>query len=443
MPPDGPPIGASSVETPDDPAPANGRRRAALVVAGVFGVIALLVATVAFIGRDDGDPVGEPSASDQGTVPSAGDPGAPDTSEPADAPSEEEFLALVDELKTYVADARGLPFQEDVDVQLAGDEEFERRLAEKFEDSIGDIEDAEVFYRALGLLDAERSLLDTLREFYAAGVLGFYDSELDELVVRGTRTTPYVQQTILHELVHALDDQHFELHRPSYDDAKDEISLGFTATIEGNARRIENRWISEQPADFRAEANAEEESFAAGIDASLFPEILLFQIAAPYQLGEVFVGQRVVAGGERAVDAALTDPPETSEQVLFPPLFEERQPRVEVPVPPADGEIVDDGVVGALFLLGLFSTGDAPIGQSEAFRAVQGWGGDWAVTWTDGDVACVRADFVGDTPGDTDELESALTQWAEGREGPQISRVEERVRLDSCGAAAGSSPPQV
>ena len=414
-----------------------------MVVAGIVGVLVLVVATIAFVGGDDdAGTVADPTAT---TEPSGAedDPGAPSTTAPDPPQSEEDFLALVDELKDYVAQARGLPFEEEVVVELADDDEFEARLRTKFEDAIGDIEDAEVFYRALGLLEPDMTLLDTLRDFYAVGVLGFYDYEIDELVVRGTQTTPYVQQTIVHELVHALDDQHFELDRPAYEDAKDEIGTGFTAVTEGDARRIENRWMGEQPSDFRAEAKEEEEAFAAGVDASAFPEILLFEIAAPYQLGEVFVAQRIAAGGERAVDAALVDPPDTSEQVLFPELFEERQPRVEVPAPPADGEIVDDGVVGALFLLGLFSTGGSPVDQTQAFRAVQGWGGDWAVTWTDGDTACVRADFVGDTPGDTDELETALTAWAESREGPAVSRVDDRVRLDSCAAAGGSSTPQV
>jgi hypothetical protein len=76
-------------------------------------------------------------------------------------------------------------------------------------------------------------------------------------------------------------------------------------------------------------------------------------------------------------------------------------------------------------------------------RAVDGWGGDWAVTWTDGPLACVRADFVGDTASDTDELESALGQWAEDSASAQVSTVDGRVRLESCNPAAGGPPPQV
>ena len=441
--PGGPPIGDPPGTAPgEEGGGGDGRRRMVLVVAGVIGVLVLLVASFAFIGDDDGsEPAADaPAPTDAPTDTAAP---APSTTAPEEPASEEEFLALIDELQAYVADVRGLPFERDVTVELLDDAEFEARLLEDAEEDIADIEDAEVFFRALGLLDPEVSLVDSLKEIYAAAVLGYYDPETDELVVRGRSTTPYVQQTIVHELVHALDDQHFELHRPAYDDAKDEIATGFGAVVEGNAKRIENQWLSEQPAAFRDQAREEEQAFGAGIDASAFPEILLFLIGAPYQLGEVLVGDLVRRADERGVDAALTDPPDTTEQVLFPELYQEREPRIEVPAPPADGEVVDDGVVGVLFLFGLFTTGGSSVNQADAFRAIEGWGGDWAVTWEEGDIACVRADFVGDTPGDTEELESALTRWAEDREGAEVSMVDDRVRLQSCGGAAGAVPPQV
>ena len=439
--PGGPPGSPPDVE-PSAEGAGDGRRRALLAVSAVVGVLVLLIATVVFVGDDDEEGLGSGVTS---TTDAPQDPGtsAPSSTEPQDEVSDAEFDALMAELEAYVSEARGLPFQREVTVELADDADFEARLLEKFEDDLPEIEDTEIAFRALGLLQEGTSLVDSLKAIYAVGVLGFYDPETDELVVRGRSATPYVQQIVVHELVHALDDQHFELHRPQYDDAKDEISLGFSAVVEGNASRIENRWLGDQPADFRQQAREEQAAFVGGMDLSQFPEILIFLIGAPYEVGETLVGDRTRRGGERAVDAAITEPPETSEQVLFPEVFQERQPRIEVPPPPADGEVVDDGVIGALFLLGLLTTGGSPVGQSDAFRAVQGWGGDWAVSWIEGDLACIRADFVGDTEGDTEELRTALTSWAEDREGPEVSTVDGRVRLESCAAGGAAVPPEV
>ncbi len=449
--PPGPPVappagGPPPPPAPGEPAPSSGRRgRRVSVVLAIGAVFALLLATIVVVTRDDG---GDDQASPT-TPTSQGGAGGPSSSAPTTAPegpplSEEELVALVDELKVFVAEARGLEFLEDVEVELDDDATFEARLLEDFEDDADEIEDAEVFYKALGLLEPEADLLEEMRAIYSAGVLGFYDPETNELVVRGTSLTPYVRKTVVHELVHALDDQHFELDREDeYDPRKDEIAAGFTAVVEGNARRIEQQWLDEQSEDVRSQAEDEERAFADGIDIDQFPEMLLFEIGAPYELGKVFVDSIVGERGERAVDAALEDPPTTSEQVLFPPLYAAREARIEVPVPPADGDVVDDGVVGALFWFGLFTTGDATVPPQEAFAAVRGWGGDWAVTWRDGDAACIRADVVGDTQDDTDELEDALRSWAEASQGAEVSIVDGRVRLDSCVGGAGAVPPQV
>jgi hypothetical protein len=408
----------------------------------VVAVLALLAATVVVITGDDDQ---DSAAGDTTATTSPEQPTS--TSPPEEAPSEPlteaDLRALVEELQAYVAEARGLDYERPVVVELAADADFEARLLEQFEEDVDEIEEAEVFYRALGLIETDRSLVEELRAIYSAGVLGFYDPETDELLVRGTELSPYVRQTIVHELVHALDDQHFELFREEYDERDDEIGTGFSALVEGNARRIEQQWLDDQPAEVREQAEAEEQAFAAGIDVDDFPEILLFEIGAPYELGEIFVGAVVADGGERAIDAAFGDPPTTSEQVLFPPLYAQRQARVEVPPPPADGEVVDEGVVGALFWFGLFTTGDAPVAAQDAFRAVQGWGGDWAVTWEDGDAACARADVVGDTADDTAELEDALEAWAEQSAAAEVSRVDGRIRVESCLAGAAGENPQV
>jgi len=76
------------------------------------------------------------------------------------------------------------------------------------------------------------------RTLLTAGVVGFYDPETKQLVVRGTDTTPFTRRVLAHELTHALDDQHFDLNRQQLDKADDETGFGFSALVEGNARRV-------------------------------------------------------------------------------------------------------------------------------------------------------------------------------------------------------------
>ncbi len=96
-------------------------------------------------------------------------------------------------------------------------------------------------------------------------MLGFYDPESGELVVRGTEPSLFLQSVIVHELTHALDDQHFELDRPEVEE-NDEHSFGFTALVEGNARTVENLWKDQLTDEEAAQLSSEELAFSMGVD---------------------------------------------------------------------------------------------------------------------------------------------------------------------------------
>jgi hypothetical protein len=241
-------------------------------------------------------------------------------------------------------------------------------------------------------------------------VVGFYDPETAELVVRGASISPYVRTTIAHELTHALDDQHFDLDRPEYDDADDEVGFGFQALAEGNARRVENAYRASLPDEEQRQADQEEMSIGANLDLSAIPYAMVALLDAPYSAGVEFVQALLDDGGQPALDQAFEEPPRTSEQILHPDAFLDGDARAQVPHPEPSGEVVDQGVAGEL-LIQLVLTGG--VGQAEAAQAAEGWGGDWAAAWRDGDRSCVTMAVVGDTAADTGELREAFGQWAD------------------------------
>jgi hypothetical protein len=342
-----------------------------------------------------------------GDDPSGGD-GGPATTEPEPA-TEAELEATVAEISDFVAEERGLEFVQPVQVELEGEGEFQDRLLEDFDEDADELRTTEVFLEALGLVEPGTDLVAAMRSLLGVGVVGFYDPETDELVVRGAALTPYVRTTIAHELVHALDDQHLDLDRQEYDEADDEIGLGFSALVEGDARRVENAYrdsLSEEDQD-----RAAEEEFAIGGDADLgdIPLVLVDLISAPYALGEVLVSGMADEGGEDAVNAAFADPPRTSEQVLHPERYTSREPAVEVPHPTVAGEVVEEGMLGELLVLLVLAD---EVDTEVARTAATGWGGDWGVAWRDGARACVTASLVGDGVRDTTELQVAFETWA-------------------------------
>jgi hypothetical protein len=402
------PIGAPSA--PPSPPPANGsgdgpyeppqewarvtrRRRLATALVGLVVVAALVLSLVMVRDASSGD-------DDRGD--------APPTTEPAPA-TQAEVEEVVTEISAFVAEQRGVPFLEPVDVELEGEGAFQDRLLADFDEDADQLRTTEVFLEGLGLVDPDVDLVESMRSLLGGGVVGFYDPETHELVVRGAALTPYVRTTIAHELVHALDDQHHDLDRPEYDEADDEIGFGFSAVVEGNARRVEDAYRSSLSDEEQQDATAEEMSLGGDMELGDIPLVLIDLITAPYSLGQDLVEGVAEAGGEPAVDAAFADPPRTSEQVLDPARYAAREPAVVVPRPQVAGEVVDEGVVGELLVLLVLAD---DLGVDDARTAAAGWGGDWGVAWRDGDRSCVTANLVGDDQGQTDQMRAAFERWA-------------------------------
>jgi len=383
-------------------------RRVVAAIAAVL-VVALLGWTVV----GDG---GRSERSDDDQVADQADPDPVPTTVPEPAtPSEVE--AVVAEISEFVAREQGVPFLEPVDVELLGEGAFQDRLLADFDEDVEDLRRQEHAFKALGLLDADVDLVEAMRSLLGAGVVGFYDPETGELVVRGASVSPYVRTTIAHELAHALDDQHHDLDRPEYDDAADEVGFGFSAVVEGNARRVETAYRDAMSAEEQAQATAEEFTIGEGIDIGAVPLVLLELIAAPYQLGQDLVDDLVAEGGDEALARAFADPPTTSEQVIDPSAYIAREGRVDVPHPQVAGQVVDEGVLGQ-FLIDILLQSE--LGRS-AEDAADGWGGDWAVVWTDGSRSCVTLTIVGDDVEETEELAQAFDRWAAERDAVTVT----------------------
>ena len=372
----------------------------------VSAVIVLLVAgLVGTATVDEGRGEAAPSPS---SPPSSPPPPPPAGSSTTAAPAG--IQSVVPSLQAFVERERGLAFKEPVDVTLLDDDAFEARLREDEDEDLEELRDAEAVLRAMGLLDEGTDLVETVREVTAASVLGFYDPTTDELVVRGAAATPYVRVVLVHELLHALEDQHFDLDRS---DLGDEAFLGFQALAEGSAVRIEERYRDSLSARDRVSLGAEEIRRAAQVPTDV-PRVVEALFGFPYAYGPGLVEAVVGAGGVSRLDAAFASPPASSEHVLDPRSYLRGDEPRAVPVPAADGPAFDDSEIGELFLLLML---DAELGNRDAVAAADGWGGDRYVSWTEGGRTCVRMDFVMDTERDTAELADALARWAGERSG--------------------------
>lgn len=402
-----------------DDAPVPARHNPLLAVVGLLVIVALLVGVTVIAFDKTDKPRGVPAGlgSSKPTV----------STKP---PTKSELDRVVADISAFVAKTRELDFKKLVEVTLLDGEAFSARVKADSVKDLKELEETESVLHALGLLPDDTDLAQILGGFLGDTVVGFYDPETDELVVRGAGITPYVRTTLAHELTHALDDQWFELHRELNED--DESGTAFSALTEGNAVRVDTAYRKTLTGEEQKEADAEEARLGAGLDLSKIPRVIPELIGFPYAFGPAFVDALLEQGGEKNVDRAFNRPPVTSEQVLDPQGWyagaAADNPK-HVAAPKADGKVIDQGNLG---LWGIYVLLEDELGQQDAIEAAKGWGGDWYVAWTDGPKTCVRSTFVMDTPKDLKQLGDGLDDWAAAQDDATVQRAEGSVTFLSC-----------
>jgi hypothetical protein len=394
----------------------------ALAIAALGGVALLIVGLLAWRQSNDNSNSRFIAGAPSTTQPIATDPGSTDSSNSSDSgaggsntsdssSSSSDLKSTVLDIQAFVEKERGLKFKQDVDVELVNDVQLAQLLQKDFDKERPSILETQEVLRALALISPKLDLTTAEQTLLDSSVLGFYDPETKKLVVRGTDVTPFVRDTLAHELTHALDDQWFNLDRPQLDNADDETGFGFTALVEGDAVRVEEAYLQTMSSSDRAEVTKEQQDLLlAHPEIFALPQVLIDITQEPYSDGPQLVNAILDAGQQPRLDAAFQQPPTTSEQVIDPDKFLNGEGAVPVPFPTADGALSNKGVLGAFMLeellLGSRHTNDVD-------NAVAGWGGDAYVTWADpGGKTCLRDTFVGDTPNDTEQLAQALSDWA-------------------------------
>ncbi len=214
---------------------------------------------------------------------------------------------------------RGFPSRDELAVFLQNLIEEELTAEDIFIDTI--------FYRALGFVGADFDLEQAYLDLLVDQVAGFYDTETQMMNVvligdapLGDRLPLLEQVTYVHEYVHALQDQYFDLaalQEAVPEDNPDAI-LALTSLIEGDATAAMTDFLLEIIVENPLAAL---EILMMDIDASLpasVPPILEAELTVPYFAGQTFVDALRSEGGWQAVDAAFANPPVSMSQIFDP-----------------------------------------------------------------------------------------------------------------------------
>jgi len=257
-----------------------------------------------------------------------------------------ELFRSVDELIKFASEDTGLPVKHQVKRTLTTRVAVEKYLTDKFNDD----EDAkrmqrgEIVLKKFGLLDRDFNLKPFMLSLLKEQIAGYYDSKTKTVYMLDWIDPETQKQVLVHELTHALQDQHTDLekwgdqtpadvsHNATEDNehlAKDEMDTARTAALEGQAMAVfldyslkpSGRSIIKNP-----EILDEMQNQAAGDDSPILaraPLLLSESLLFPYKDGLSFEQDVWMDKGREAAFAGVLDrPPASSWEVMNPRAYE-------------------------------------------------------------------------------------------------------------------------
>ena len=283
-----------------------------------------------------------------------------------------------------ISRSRGLEFLREVRPQLVTRRQIADRLVSNIDaEDQEDLASLQELYWVLGLLHPSQELYPLFLELLKEQVVGLFDlREEDLLVLAESLPLDFTGNlTLAHELVHALQTQHFEA-LSLVEDAKASLDRGLAmrGLLEGDATFSSGMYsISSLGVQELLKLLADAESTASPVFDTA-PPVLKKTLTFPYNAGYDFIAALWETGSSwTAVNAAYSRPPFSTEQVLHPAKYLAGEVPRQVSLPPLPASfggswsVVKEDVMGE-FLLRTYL--ESELDDSTAGRAAAGWGGD-------------------------------------------------------------------
>lgn len=227
--------------------------------------------------------------------------------------TDEELDAVVARSMARVEVIRELPFEERVPVEVITRSAFEAELDEL----LLDVTDEQalhlnVLYEAVYIVDRDTDAIEEIEVLFGGAVAGYYDPQATQIVLIADGDEPEVDEvTLAHELLHALQDQHWDLQRVERGTL--DQSTAADGLIEGDAVSVDREYASRCGSEWACL-----EPGPAQPDLPRFNEGLLLQFFHPYSDGPAYVEAILEEDGWAGVNDRYDDIPATTSEIIHP-----------------------------------------------------------------------------------------------------------------------------
>jgi MFS family permease len=247
--------------------------------------------------------------------------------------ADQKLLRQVRALLRETSSITGLAVKREVPAAMLTRAELERYLAKKMKEDVDPdaIATEELVIKRLGFAPDDFNLKETTLALLSEQAAAFYDFEKRKLYVVQSASESMVPELLIHELGHALQDQHFGLRRFLKAAGEDDDgALARMAVMEGQAMWLMARYAQRSVESVKPDEGAEADYPVLAKVPLYLKESLLF----PYEEGLRFhaaVCQRY----DDCVTRVFREPPASSAQILHPDLYFRGVKPERVVLPPA------------------------------------------------------------------------------------------------------------
>jgi hypothetical protein len=380
------------------------------------------------------------------SAPLAASSAAPASSSSASAPvaapivKDEQAERAVERALKYVSALRELDALGPVNGRIVSRDEMVQRIEHSLDTEIPPAvvnASGEILF-ALGTVPVSYEYRAGLLAMMRSELLGFYEPREKTMFLGGDLRGKELDATLWHELVHALQDQHYGLGKMlAWSEDAGDWQGALHALAEGDATSaMLDALFAEQnmrAPDLPDSMMDLQGALSAGSTLQV-PPIVKRSVVAPYMDGLAFVNALRRRGGWDAVAAAWRRLPKSTEQLLHLDKYDAQEgpELLSALTPSAAGpsRLTYSDVYGEETLRVLF---EEWMPARAAREAASGWAGDRVSAFSDGAITSVAWHIRYDT--DAAAL-SALHAFARGALAPEDQPVDDRGRLSEFVSAA-------
>ncbi len=242
-----------------------------------------------------------------------------------------DLIARTDDIAKEISALRGLKIKRAIKRDVMSVADLRARLVKAFDEDATPAELAEqqLALERWGLVPHGVAIHEVLLDVLTEQIAGFYDPEARTLYIpsREGGDDGFADLVMAHEIVHALQDQHFDLDKfTDLPDAEGDASLARQALVEGDGvvamfelllarQNTPPPWAHQEAVDMLTSS-----MLAGGGDGQLAkaPLVVRDLLMFPYARGMQFVAALRARSPWSRVDAAFKKPPQSTEQILHP-----------------------------------------------------------------------------------------------------------------------------